>query len=380
MRGILQFLFSERFDTYRRSHGLSVDQCRAVRNIRTCRTAAQGSHQRICPQGDYAEHHYNSCKHRCCPRCGGFESARWADRQQAKALPCCYYHIVFTVPQELNLLWRFNRKPFTDHFFAAAWDALAALFRDPQWVGGRPGALAVFQSWGETLNVHPHLHVLITAGGLDNHGQWQPARRDFLMPTAALSDSFRGRFLTALRQSMLRDHHLTPPPGQTPDHWAAHFNRLALKHWHVQIQPPYAHPNGLLRYLAFYLRGGPISEHRLHLASHQRAIHLDYKRPDEHRTRHCTLPISEFFSRFLAHVPPRGMRMARSFGLFHPRARKAYQQAQAALLARPTLHVAETAPLRRAAASYPLRPCCPRCGANLIVRRIARAPPTQQAA
>lgn len=379
MRSILRHLFSEHLDPTRWPRGLSTDQRKAIRSIRTCRTAAQGSHLRICPNGDHIEHHYNSCKHRCCPQCGGFESARWADRQQQKALPCSYYHIIFTLPHELIPLWLFNKRTFARHFFAAAWSSLEALYRDPQWVGGRPGAIAVFQSWGETLNTHPHLHVLITAGGLDPHGTWHHASRSYLMPTAVLSAAFKGRFLNALRKALLRTHTIDPPPNQRVEHWATQFNRLAIRKWHIQIQPPYQHPKGLLLYLAFYLRGGPISEHRIHLG-HNQTIQIDYKRPTEHRTQHCTLSIKEFITRFLVHVPPRGLRVARAYGLFHPRAHVACRQAHLALAGSSTTTSKEPAPLRRVAASPRWALRCPRCGAILIVRRTARAPPFLAAA
>lgn len=381
MRGLLQHLFCKHYGDDRSRRGLSTDQRRAIRNIQTCRTAAQGTHLRLCPNGDYREYYYNSCKHRSCPRCGGFESARWADRQQRKALPCRYYHIVFTLPQELNVLWRFNRSLFTHHFFTTAWAALHRLYRDPQWVGGRPGALAVFQSWGETLNTHPHLHVLITAGGLTPKGGWQDARQDYLLPTAVLRSAFRGRFLEALRKGLFKTHTLQPPPDQTLDQWSAILNRLALLKWHIQIQPPYRHPNGLILYLAYYLRGGPISEHRLH-AGPQGIIQIDYKRPSEHQTQRCSLPVREFLARFLTHIPPRGLRMARSWGLFHPRARVAYAQALTRLKERcatPST-TTEVAHLGRSATSYRTHYGCPRCGAMLIIQRQPRAPPQGLAA
>lgn len=379
VRGFLQEVFGRHFGAYTRAHGVSAEQGRAARQIKTCRTAAQGSHVRLCPNGDYMEHFYNSCKHRSCPRCGGYESQRWADRQQAKALACSYFHIIFTLPDELNTLWHYNRRVFASLFFRAQQEALESLYADPRWVGGRPGALAVFQSWGETLNVHPHLHVIITAGGLAPDGRWVAANRDYLMPLDVLRKRFHGLFLTALRQALYVTKTLVPPDGQSVEQVMGLFNRLAVKRWHVQIQPSYRHLRGVVRYLAFYLRGGPIAESRLDWTEDGR-VRLAYKRPGEHRSDHLTLGVDEFIRRILVHVPPSGLHMARAWGLFHPRAAADYEQARSQLADEPAAERPEPAPANPAAAPREQRLCCPHCGSPLTVLRQARSPPMRAAA
>jgi hypothetical protein len=387
MRGVLQDIVVQNFACYARHHRLSVRERKAARSIRTCRTAAQGVHVRICPQGDYVAHFYNSCKHRSCPRCGGWETERWVQQQEARLLPCAYYHIVFTLPQELNVLWRYNRGAFENQLFQAAWATLRDFFRDEKWVGGLPGALMVFQSWGETLNIHPHLHVLITAGGLSKEGRWMSAGHSYLLPTEALTIKFKGKFLEALGQALFQQQTMIRPHGQSSQHWSRLMHRLAATPWHAHIQPPYSHPMGVIRYLAFYIRGGPIAEDRIQYedADH---VRISYKRPEEHRSHFMTLTAPEFLSRFLVHVPAKGVRMVRAYGLFHHRVRErlelarhqlAGQSADAESGARPD---AQSAPIGMAAARAPGL-YCPNCGCRLRVRRLAygaRAPPEERAA
>lgn len=386
MQGVLQKIFDRSFASYRSRHLLSVRERKAARAIRTCRTAEQGVHTRICPNGDYVEHFYNSCKHRSCPRCGGWETERWVREQESKLLPCPYYHVVFTLPDQLNVLWQYNRRAFVNHLFGAAWQTLRAFFLDPAWVGGLPGALMVFQSWGETLNTHPHLHVLVTAGGLDEQQRWQEARRDYLFPAAALTDVFKRNLLPRLGKALFQERAMLTPRGQSDHHWRKLLHDLEGKPWHAHIQPPQGRPLGLIRYLAFYLRGGPIAEDRIIQASSQH-VRIAYKRPDEHRSSWMTLTTDEFLRRFLTHVPDKGVRTVRTYGLFHHRAKGKAAQARRALCESASAVGLEREATPRLSScldtSRPIGLRCPHCGRALIVRRLphrAQAPPTELAA
>lgn len=386
MRGVLQEIVAQNFGSYRRSHHLSVRERRAAHCIRTCRTSAQGMHVRICPQGDYREYFYNSCKHRSCPRCGGWETERWVQAQETRLLPCPYYHIVLTLPEEFNVLWRYNRGAFENHLFHAAWSSIRNFFKNKKWVGGVPGALIVFQSWGETLNIHPHLHIVITAGGLSPKGKWFPARRDYLIPTQALTELFRGKFVAAVAAALLQQHTLIRPHGQSARHWHGILVQLGKKPWHAHIQPPRGSAMGLIRYLSFYIRGGPIAEERIGYKE-RNEVRIAYKRPDEHRQRYVTFTAREFLSRFLVHVPAKGQRMIRAYGLFHHRAQKKWEHARRAL-AESSVDEEQRRPGARVPpiGLGPSRPPglrCPRCGCRLLVHRLAhqgQAPPREMAA
>lgn len=386
MIAVVRRVFDDHFDAYRKTHNLSWRERWAAYNIRTCRTTAQGSHIQECPEGHYKVIRFNSCRHRSCPLCGADETEEWVQAQQARALPCRYHQIVFTIAQELHPLWRYNRRHFTNLFFRAAWASLHHFFTDPKWLGGLPGAIAAFQSWGETLNLHPHLHFLVTAGALSPEGTWVSPRADFLFPAAALRKKFQGKFLAYLRRDLAADL-LALPPGQSLQQALNQLNWLGCKKkWNVRIQPAYRHPRGLIKYLAFYLRRGPISERRIRSYTRQ-GLRILYKRPDEHRQHQFRLSPQEFIARALVHVPPKGLRVVRSYGLFHHRCRPQLEQSR--LQINPDLtQTEELLPscLKQPHTNSPLRSTfrrCPRCGRELVctfIHHPGHSPPERLAA
>lgn len=329
MRGIVQRVFQEHYHAHCREHGVSEREARAARALMTCRTAAQGYHLWSCPSGDYELKQLNSCKHRSCPLCGATETERWVQAQEARALSCPYHQIVFTLPHELQPLWFYNRARFTNLFFQAAWQTLREFWRDPHWLGAEPGALASFQTWGEMQQTHVHLHVLMTAGGLTAEGRWKPAASSFFFPSRAVAKGFRGRLCAGLTRALRAGELCLPPPTNERD-WQREINRFAHKRWHVQIQPPYSHPRGLILYLARYLRRGPIAESRIS-AYQNGQLTIRHKRTDPGHPQTFRLTAPEFIRRLLMHVPPKGLRVVRAYGLFHHRRAAQLAQARAQL-------------------------------------------------
>ena len=268
--GIVQRIFRDPVAAYQHAHPLGARERWAAWNILTCRTPAQGFHVDACPTGDYRVLLSNSCKHRSCPQCGATETELWLERRQLQALACPYFHIVFTISHALHPLWRWNRTRFTDRLFRAAWHALRDLLGDPRWLGALPGAIGVFQSWGDDLQEHCHLHCIVTAGGLDPEGRWREADGEFLLPTGVLAAKFRGKFLAYLREGFnaLRprgqvkpeDEVLVPPAGMSVQQCRNLLNKLGRGKWHVEIDPAYAHAAGVYKYVGRYLRRGSIAE------------------------------------------------------------------------------------------------------------------------
>lgn len=383
MQGVVQRIFKDHFWRYRAAHELSWRERWAGFNIETCHTAEQGYHVIRCPNGHFEELRYNSCKHRSCPQCGWVETQRWVGKRQEEALPCGYHHVIFTIAHELNPLWHYNRNLFVNLMFKAAWRSLRELMRDQRWLGAMPGAIGAFQSWGETLNTHPHLHFIVTAGGLDPQGLWRPSQQDFLLPSRVLRAKFQGKFLAYLRKQLEQVPGLELPPDMWPAKVRSLLNRLGRRRWHVQIEPRYDHPDGVLKYLAHYMRRGPISENRVGGYTGT-MVRIAYKRPGEHEDEALRLPADEFIRRILVHVPPKGLRMVRAFGLFHHRMKGQREQARAQIAAaRPLLATPPSGEGRRAdAAAFPAF-CCPKCGTRFVVHFVhhqARASPYRQAA
>jgi len=327
--GIVQRIFRDHIDDYRSCHLVNADQRWAAWNIINCRTEALGYHVDACPNGHYRVILNNSCKHRICPQCGLTETELWLERRRLQALSCKYYHIVFTISHDLHRIWRFNRKIFTGLMFRGAWHSLRELMGDCKWLGALPGAIGVFQSWDDDMLEHCHLHFIVTAGGLDDTGQWKEADPEFLLPTPVLASKFRGKFLAYLRKGFKEDG-LVPPSGMSRQQCLNLLNKLGRVRWHAQIEPAYAHADGAYKYLGRYLRRGPISEKRI-TGYDGKTVTIAYAHPEKHKERSFRLDGKTFIDRLLSHVPEEGTHLVRSYGLFHPNCRDKLDAARAQL-------------------------------------------------
>ena len=329
MRSTIQEIFQEHFPAYQHNHVLPSRVIKAGRALVQCRTSRLGGHIQRCPDGHVQRVWYNSCKHRACPVCAFMQVAQWVRRRVGRLLHCAYYHTIFTLPWELNALWACNRRLFTHLLFTAAWQSLKELLADPRHLGALPGAIASFHSWTQTLAVHPHLHVLITGGGMDTTRHWRNTQAGFLLPSRVLSAKFRGKFLAFLRQH-IRQQALALPSDVSLQRAENLLNRLGRVRWHVMIMPPYSHGRGVLQYLGRYVRGGPVSSRRVTRMA-DGSVRLRYKDPTRTCTRFMTLAIPEFMKRMLRHVPEPGLHLCRVYGLFAPGKRPELNAARALL-------------------------------------------------
>ena len=200
----LQTIFQDAFPAYEQTHPLPAHVRRAARAIMQCRTAALGGHVQACPDGHMARIWYNSCRHRACPQCAYLQTERWLAFQQARLLACDHYHVIFTLPHELNPLWLANVPVMTTLLFQAVRDTLGTLLADPKYLGAQPGIIAALHTWSQTLVLHPHLHCLVTGGGLTPAGQWVAVRHGFLLPARVVMAVFRGKMVAAIRQTLAR--------------------------------------------------------------------------------------------------------------------------------------------------------------------------------
>ena len=187
-------VFRAHGEAYRQSHTLSGDQLKVMRDIEQCRTAALGGHVYVCPEPDcdYQKPVYNSCRNRHCPICQSLSQAKWIEQRIQRILPVHYFHVVFTLPAELRSVVRANRQLLFNVLFASASKTLLQLGDDPKRLGGRLGITAVLHTWTRELLFHPHLHCIVTAGGLAPSGdEWRPLNRDYLFPVKVLGALFR---------------------------------------------------------------------------------------------------------------------------------------------------------------------------------------------
>ena len=320
---------------FRAAHRLSSVQHRALRAIERCRTAALGGELRACDACGERRYVYHSCRNRHCPKCQTRAKERWLDARRAELLPVPYYHLVFTLPHELNALAQGNPRALYAMLFAAASATLIEFGANPRWLGGEIAATLVLHTWGQTLTQHLHVHALVSAGALSEAGAWVSSRRGFLFPVKALSIVFRAKFLEPLSAALGRaslGFARSTAALHRPEEQRSLLAGLRAKPWVVYAKRPFAGPEQVLQYLGRYTHRSAISNERL-LSQDANTVRFRYKDyAHGSRRRVMTLPASEFLRRFCLHVLPRGFNRIRHYGLLaNRRKREALRSARAAL-------------------------------------------------
>ena len=314
----LQDIFRLHGAEYRESHTLSLAQMTAMKAILSCRTAALGAHVDRCDECGYEQISYNSCRNRHCPKCQTFAKEQWIGKQQINLLNTRYFHVVFTVPEDLHPIFYQNRRQMYGLLFKAASETLAELCADPKYLGATPGVTAVLHTWGQSLHYHPHLHCIVTGGGLVNENRWVHSRKKFFLPVKVLSRKFRGKFLHFLKRERLSFYgqasHL-----EEPFHFAKLVDTLYKKDWVVYCKKPFGNVEKVIAYLGRYTHRVAISNNRI-LSLDNGWVSFrwrDYK--DSNRMKVMSLSATEFIRRFFMHVLPSGFRKIRHYGLFASR-------------------------------------------------------------
>jgi hypothetical protein len=324
-------IFRRHGPEYRKNHRLSRPQRQAMRDIEQCRTARLGGHLHVCSQGcGYLAISYNSCRNRHCPKCQSLKQARWLAARRERLLPTQYFHLVVTLPHDLQVLARCNPELVYNLLFEAASRALLQLARDYERLQAQIGFTAVLHTWDQDLNWHPHLHLVVTGGGLSLDGdRWIAARNRYLIPVRALSKIIRGKFLEALEKAW----HEGKLRGRIPPAQFQRFLRkLRRKKWVVYAKEAFGGSHQAFHYLSRYTHRVAISNQRLVSLA---AGKVTFQARDNHRPGHqrlVTLTAPEFIRQFLWHVlPPRFVKI-RHYGLMAPcNARTKLEQARALL-------------------------------------------------
>ena len=354
---------------------LSYQVLKAYRAVERCRTAALGGHKDKCEDCQYeAPISYNSCRSRCCPKCQAQARRRWLQAQQRDLLNTNYFHVVFTLPHELNPLALTSRRRFLDLLFEASAQTLLEVARDPKRLGAEIGFLSILHTWSSNLLPHYHIHAVVPAGGLSaDHQRWiHTSHPLFLLPVPVLRIVFREKFLAGLR-ILYRKGLLNLRGPAAPFSNRAWFEqlmeKLGNKKWYVYAKPPFGGPEHVLRYLGRYTHRMAISNHRITAfdGEHVSFRWRDYAHGGKQRV--MTLDAANFLCRFFLHVLPKGFVRIRRYGLLSNRFRK-----QLLPLARTLLAVQGCEPLPLP----PLPDCelwhCPRCGkAMRVVERFTAA-------
>lgn len=368
MRCSLQQLVADHFDDFASSRRLHPRELHAAWCIRHCHTAVLGQHRLVCPAGHVQPVQYHACRHRSCPRCAATPRREWIEARLQQLLPCPHFHVVFTLPHELLDLWAFNRRAMIELLMRSVRECLLQLLASPRHGSIVPGLLLALHTWGRDLSYHPHVHCLVSAGGVDAMGAWKPLRRRFLLPLKPLRALFRGKFLAGM-SLLLRSGLLTLPPSMNSASCAALVKRLYTKHWNIQIQPPYDSADGVAKYLARYVKGGPIPADRPLSIDASGFVRMPYTDHRDHRTKTLRLHVHDFLARVLWHAPPAGQHCVRHAGLYNSALRSHHASVRLQLLS--SLHAAPTL----ATPAAPPAPRCTTCGRVLLP-----APPVTAAA
>lgn len=305
---------------------------KAVLDIQSCRTALMGGHVARCEDCNYEHFHYHSCRNRHCPLCQSRRREQWVNARRASLLPVAYFHVVFTLPHDLNQLIQGNPRMLYRLLFQQANQTLQYFAH--KYLGGRLGITMVLHTWGQNLSQHVHVHCLVTAGALTDEGTWKATPKGYLFPAKALRNWFRRGYLDGLK-ALHGELRFGGALAHLKDDAA--FNRwltpLYQKTWSFHIKPPFAGPKHLIGYLGRYTHRTAISNQRIQSFDGRRVTFLwrDYRDGDQ--VKPMTLQVAEFTRRFLLHILPRGMARIRHYGLNANRANRARQAARRALRA-----------------------------------------------
>jgi len=314
----VQDIFSQYGDDFLRSHTLNSVQEKAFRDILRCRTSALGGHTYVCDECGHQEIAYNSCRNRHCPKCQTIAKEQWIDKQSQSLLDIPYFHAVFTLPDDLNPIMYQNQDTMYNLLFKTATGTLMELSDDRKYLGATPGITAVLHTWGQNLLYHPHIHFIVTGGGLTSSNKWVNSREKFFIPVKVLSAKFRGKFMAALRTAKLNFFN-DMADLESPAAFNTFVSFLYGKDWVTYCKPPFQSPSKVISYLGRYTHRVAISNNRILRCGGGLVTFSwrDYK--NANKVKEMTITAVEFIRRFMLHILPSGIRKIRHYGLLAPR-------------------------------------------------------------
>lgn len=364
----LSDIFLKHQEDFLKKHRLCPEQAKAFQAIVNCRTLALGGHAKRCDNCGFTRQAYNSCRNRHCPKCQFIKQVQWVDKLKSNLVPIRYFHLVFTIPQCLHKTFYINQSVAYSLMFKAAGEALRVCAANPKFLGAQIGAVAVLHTWGQTLTYHPHIHMVVPAGGLSEDGmEWVASGKKFFLPVKVLSRLFRGILCRLIGQAVVKSK--LKLPDNIHD-----FEQLKgmiyAKEWVVYAKSPFAGPERVIEYLGNYTHRVAISNHRI-IAEQDNKITFRYK---DYRTgnlnQSIALDADEFIMRFLRHILPNGFYKIRYFGILAQCNAKSKLESCFALIGTDSfLPQLEGLPaidvLQMITGKDPL--CCPQCGKGKMI-------------
>lgn len=311
---------------YCNNHNLPLHLRKVISNITSCRTSELGGHVDECEDCGHTRISYNSCRDRHCPKCQTLKKERWLQDRKNDLLPVSYFHVVFTIPEELNFFTLTNQKEMYSILFKAVSETLLELSRDTKYLGAQIGFTTILHTWGQNLMNHPHIHCVVPSGGLSLDGsKWINSKKDFFIPVKVLSRKFRGKFLYYLKKEYYNNPKLKfinhNENLKYKDVFQCFVDRLYKKEWIVYCKPPFGSAEHVLEYLGRYTHRVAISNNRVVAFENGLVVFKwrDYR--DNNKEKFMTVTAEEFIRRFLMHVLPHKFVKIRHYGILSNRNR-----------------------------------------------------------
>jgi len=289
--------------------------------LENCRTAALGGHVEQCVECGEIRISYNSCRNRHCPKCQGAQRDRWIESRQEDVVDCKYFHNVFTIPQCLNYYCLHYPKEMYNILFKASKDTVESFGKDEKYLGASIGCIGILHTWGQTLDLHPHIHYIVPAGGIDRTGNWRHTRCEgkYLFPVKAMSAVFRGKFVALFREFLESEG---IPFSEELRH------DIYKKEWVVYAKRPLGGASQVIEYLGRYTHKIAISNHRIQSIDNGKVVFSYKDYGDEGKVKTMTLGATEFLRRFCLHILPKGFRKIRHYGILSSRKKKTLKELQ----------------------------------------------------
>ena len=308
-------------EDYLEKHKIVGYKQKVIKEIKNCKSEKLGVHKYVCDECGYEEIAYNSCRNRHCPNCQTGKKLKWIEARKEEVLNIKYYHVVFTIPSEIYNIAIQNQEKVYKIMFKASAETLQELAEDEKYLGGEIGFFSILHTWGQNLMYHPHIHCVVTGGGLTELGKWVEKEEDFFIPVKVMSRKFRGKFLSYMKETKL-DFYGKNKELENPAIYNELIQSMYSKEWIVYCKEPFKNAESVIQYLGRYTHRVALSNERIIKIEDNKVRFKwrDYK--DNNKMKEMTVTIEEFIRRFLIHIlPPRFMKI-RHYGLLGNRNKK----------------------------------------------------------
>lgn len=318
----VQDIFTIFYLDYIEKYNPSPRQAITANHIINCKTGAYGSNITTCEECGSIHYHHNSCRDRGCPMCQELPKEKWIDRQKEDLLDSPYFHVVFTLPEELNALIYNNQKVLYTLLYQAASETIADLSADSKHLGAKVGFLSVLHTWGSSMVFHPHLHLIVLGGGLTPDGHWKDKGTEFFLPIRIISKVFRGKYLSGLKelqQAKQLNYYGESQLYRNGYEFQSLIDHCYNKEWAPYCKKTFGNAEKVIEYLGRYTHRIAISNHRILSINGNMVTYKakDYRKGGEYKE--ITIHGVEFIRRFLMHVLPKGFIRIRHYGLLSNR-------------------------------------------------------------